>query len=148
MTIPKLSNLDIESRSDSLCACAAFPNGSWCSRYQKPMSGRLRQICEGTSGLSPQMNEAYRRTWAGLSTGDLFGCIHFGEKLRELECGTCSSSVNQAAKLGTPVHACGLFMECIPGIRSIESHQACGDCASRQPKEPASLKEKETDVEA
>ncbi len=78
----------------------------------KKLQGRMRSICEGTSGLPPQMEEAYRKIWAGQSLVDVqavvnFSCVHRGSAVRSVQCKLCGGG-----EIAADIHACQIHGEC------------------------------------
>jgi hypothetical protein len=71
--------------------------------------GRMRSICEGTSGLGPEVEEQYRRLWAAMPPDRvLVGCTGCGGN-----------------EVQVPVLACALFEECtlaaeVEGVRYVQ----------------------------
>lgn len=77
-----------------------------CDDLETP---RMREICNGTSGLPPDVAAAYRARWAARTPtpGPDFSCIHRGRQTRAPECELCGGRVGEI-----PVYACALFGEC------------------------------------
>lgn len=85
------------------------------------LAGRLRQICEGTSGLSPETEEAYRQLWRASppfhpssSIQADFTCIHRTAQVRTEECALCGGRVGDV-----PVYGCALHGECTVSAHGI-----------------------------
>jgi hypothetical protein len=94
--------------------------------------GRMRSICEGTSGLGPQVEEQYRRLWAANppDVGSDFSCRHRGEQVSAVGCTGCGGNDVQV-----PVLACALFEECTLAAE-VEGVRFCPTCTDRAPLTP------------
>lgn len=87
---------------------------------------RARQICEGTSGLPPEIEEAYRQLWAlqppGASAPADFSCLHRGDVLRQTPCESCGGREGIA-----DVHACQVHGECTVHAHGVRRDGAASD---------------------
>jgi hypothetical protein len=73
----------------SRCEC---DKPGFCPRYNRPMAGRLRDICRGeAAGLSAAQYQAYRELWAQQATGQpppparVRPCRYLGRRARDGE---------------------------------------------------------------
>lgn len=86
---------------------------------------RIQAILDGTSGLAPSTEEAYRRLWAG-QTPDT-SCIHRGAHIAWAVCATCPMS-----KTKLRVFACERRGRCVID-GSVDGLARCSTCADRVP---------------
>lgn len=98
--------------------CRCISDGH-CEQFRREMNGRLREICNGTSGLPEEKREAYIKHWKSTAQRQ---CIHLGEKKRELVCLNCQGTVT------VPVYACALFMECLVHRVKRDDLPSCAYC--------------------
>ena len=94
------------------------------------LHGRMREICEGRSGLPPEMEEQYRQLWSGHKPETIrTDCVYRGEHIDDLACPACEK------KVLLKVFACQLHSRCmlVPGT----SVRYCGTCESRLEPEAA-----------
>ncbi len=95
-----------------------------CTKLQ----GRLRQICEGTSGLPPEVEQQYRDLWEGNPPKPIepprTACVYRGQQIDWVECDTCTDKHVQVR-----VFQCDLFNRCV--LANGTSYRYCGSCTSR-----------------
>lgn len=100
-----------------------------CSKFV----GRLRSICEGTSGLPKEMEESYRRLWANMppAAPPDFSCRNRGSLIRQEQCKICGGR-----ELIVDVLECSVHSECTihaHGLRNEKGKLAvCIACEDRQ----------------
>jgi hypothetical protein len=71
-----------------------------CPVFNRMMTGRLYQICQGTADIPAELREAYLQSWAAKAAGpsptlpriDL-ACIHRREELEAVQCEPCGGKV-------------------------------------------------------
>lgn len=91
------------------------------------LTGRLRDICEGKSGLPPEVEQQYRDLWAGNPppAAPNLDCVYRGEHINWVECPTCQ---NKLVKL--KVFACQLHSQCVMQ-GDVGGVRGCHTCESR-----------------
>ena len=90
--------------------------------------GRLRAICEHTSGLPREMEDAYIALWEGNPppAPPSLDCVYRGEPIDWLECEPCARN-GKAVRI--KVYACQLFQRCV--LMDGTAQKFCGTCESR-----------------
>ncbi len=94
------------------------------------LTGRMKAICDGTSGLPPETEEAYRKLWEGQpapTKTDPFACVHRGGHIGWVPCPTCIPEKNVQMKL----YACPLHANCVLRMEDLGKIKGCGGCGSR-----------------
>ncbi len=108
-----------------MTACECVKDG-FCTRYQRDMVGRLREICRGEN-IAPNKADYYRQAWL-LENKRASSCAHLGEYTgRTVKCGTCANGTS------LKVFACDVHGECtiakpVPGIAK------CAGCLQFSPR--------------
>jgi len=93
--------------------------------------GRMRSICEGTSGLPEETRQAYLAIWEGRQQPPGTACIYRHDQIDTMECGTCAQN---GKRVQVKVYQCDLFQRCV--LMRGTSTRYCGTCESRLEKEP------------
>lgn len=108
------------------------------------LSGRMKSICDGTSGLPEfgpgNTREAYLKLWANEPPAQVvepdFSCIHRGPELRTEQCKLCGGRDFAAS-----VHSCTIYGECTVHAHGLKNEagklSVCVACESRTPNCPS-----------
>lgn len=122
----------------SPCDCT---EPGFCPRFQRRMVGRLFDICRGTSGLRPEVEERYRKLWLaeagnGEPAHETFDCIHRGPRSRTELCKLCGNR-----EVPVEVHFCARHGECTVHAHGIQGGNGklpvCVGCPDRLEAAPA-----------
>lgn len=98
-----------------------------CSQFD--IGSRKRSICDGTSGLDPAMEEAYRRLWVGQQPAEPdFSCHHRGEHVDWVDCPTCRSG-----KVKLKIFECAVHTRCVIA-KDVEEIKGCVGCPDQNPR--------------
>jgi hypothetical protein len=93
------------------------------------LTGRMRQICRGESGLAPKIEVAYRRLWAGMAPPNDLSCVHRGEHIDWAECASCPKQDGKS-KTRLKIFACAIHGRCLMA-HSIDGVRGCSGCEDK-----------------
>lgn len=99
------------------------------------LHGRMRQICEGTSGLPPETEQAYRDAWAANPVRPpSLACDYRKEHVGWIDCEACREGSGKTVKFKT--FGCELHGICVMRT-SVGAVRGCVGCQSRlEPETP------------
>lgn len=121
---------------EATCIC---PVAGYCERYKREMGFRPHQICQGTSGLSPEKEAKHRDNWAKLAKSTIsttnpqvkqpppIPCQHLGPEIRREQCQSCGG------KVLVKVMSCPIHIECQGQSKKIKGVASCCGCPDYQP---------------
>lgn len=103
--------------------------------------GRLRSICEGTSGLPEtgpgNTREGYIKLWKanGIPNSEPvdLSCVHRGKKVGSIVCAVCQQEAGKHVEVF--IFACSLHEKCIPA-REEGGIKCCAQCQDRMKDSP------------
>lgn len=100
-------------------ACECLSDG-FCTRYQREMIGRCREICRGEN-IAPHKADYYRQAWT-MEGARASSCAHLGEYSGQaVKCGTCSGGTR------IKVFQCDVHGQCTIA-KPVDGIATCAGC--------------------
>lgn len=96
------------------------------------LHGRMRAICDGTSGLPEETRQQYLALWEGKPPPQpqSLVCIHRGEHIDWVDCPTCQGKSVRFKTFGCQLHGTCVMTS---GLGQLKG---CVGCESRMDKQP------------